>query len=126
MPAFRKLIATTSVIIAFSTPHAGNATSQNKPYRGQVLAMDDMKPMQPASPGQAGGMNMKQGSPKMGPGGMMMDGGMKSSPMQGQEKCQGGHVRAVPRRDDADDADDGKNDGQPYEHAWHGRHQRNG
>ena len=58
MPAF-KLIATTSVIIAFGMPHAGNATSQNKPYRGQVLAMDDMKPMRPASPGQAGsGMNM--------------------------------------------------------------------
>ena len=35
------------------------------------------------------GMNMKQDSPKMGRGGMMMDGGMKSSPMQGQEKCQG-------------------------------------
>jgi hypothetical protein len=89
MPAFRTLIATTSVIIAFGMPHAGNATSQNKPYRGQVLAMDDMKPMQPASPGQAGsGMNMNQGGPKMGRGGMMDD-GMKPAPMQGQEKCQG-------------------------------------
>jgi hypothetical protein len=90
MPTFRKLIATTSVIIAFGTPYTGNAASQNKPSRDQVLAMDDMKPMQPASPGQAGsGMNMNQGSPKMGRGSMMMDDGMKSPPMQGQEKCQG-------------------------------------
>jgi len=89
MPTYRTLIATMSVIIAFGTPYAGNATSQNKPYRGQVLAMDDMKPMQPDSAGQAGsGMNMKQGSPKMGRGGMMMDDGMKSPSMQGQEKCQ--------------------------------------
>ena len=90
MPTFRTLIGLTSVIIAFGTPYAGNATSQDKPSRGQVVAMDDMKPMPPASTGQAGsGMNMKQGNPKMGPGGMMMDDGMKSSPMQGQEKCQG-------------------------------------
>jgi len=89
MPTFRTLIGITSVIIAFGTPYAGNATSQNKPSRDQVLAMDDMKPMQPASPGQAGsGMNMNQGSPKMGRGGMMDD-GIKPSPMQGQEKCQG-------------------------------------
>jgi hypothetical protein len=90
MPTARTLIGITSVIIAFGMPHAGNATSQNKPSRGQVLAMDDMKPMQPASPGQAGdSMNTNQGSPKMGRGGMMMDDGMKPSPMQGQEKCQG-------------------------------------
>jgi LTXXQ motif family protein len=90
MLAFRTLTAITSVLIAFNTSYAASATSQDKPSRGQVVAMDDMKPMQPASSGQAGsGMNMKQGSPKMGPGGMMMDDGMKSSPMQGQEKCQG-------------------------------------
>jgi hypothetical protein len=86
MLAFRTLIGITSVIIAFGTPYAGNAT--NKPSRGQVLAMDDMKPMQPSSPGQASS-GMNQGSPKMGRGGMMMDDGMKSPPMQGQEKCQG-------------------------------------
>ena len=89
MLAFRTLTAITSVLIAFNTSYAASPTSQDKPSRGQVVAMDDMKPMQPASPGQTGGMNMKQDSPKMGPGGMMMDGGMKSSPMQGQEKCQG-------------------------------------
>ena len=90
MPTFRTLIGITSVLIAFGAPYAGNATSQSKPYRGQVLAMDDMKPMQPDSPGQAGsGKNMNQGSPKMGRGGMMMDDGMKSPPMPGQEKCQG-------------------------------------
>jgi hypothetical protein len=90
MLTLRTLIGITSVIFAFGMPYAGNATSQNKPSRGQVLAMDDMKPMQPATPGQAGsGMNMNQGSPKMGRGGMMMDDGMKSPPMPTQEKCQG-------------------------------------
>ena len=53
MPTYRTLIATTSVIIALGTPYAGNATSQNKPFRGQVLAMDDMKPMQPDPAGRA-------------------------------------------------------------------------
>jgi hypothetical protein len=88
MPTYRTLIATMSVIIAFGTPYAGNATSQNKPYRGQVLAMDGMKPMQPGSPGQTGS-SMNQGGQKMGRDGMMMDDAMKSPPMQGQEKCQG-------------------------------------
>jgi hypothetical protein len=91
MFTFRRLIGITSVIIAFGMPNAASATSQNQPPRGLVLAMDDMKPMQPDSPGQAGsGMKMNQGGPKMGRDSMMMmDDGMKSPPMQGQEKCQG-------------------------------------
>jgi hypothetical protein len=90
MPTCRTLIATTSVIIALGTSYAGNATSQNKPSRGQVLAMDDMKPMQPNPAGPASsGMNMNQGSPKMGRDSMMMEDKMKSPPMPGQEKCQG-------------------------------------
>lgn len=104
MATFRTLIGITSAIVVFGLPYAGNAASRNTPSGGLVLAMDDMKPMQPMPSDKPGsGMNMNQGGQKMmGRDRMMMDGGMKSPPMQGQsmqgqDKGQGDTGQQMPQ-----------------------------
>ena len=100
MRASRKLIGIASTVLFVSLAQAGLAAEPKARAAGQMLAMDDMKPMQPGPMGQSGNsMAPAAGqSQPMGQKSMMMDDKMKappSAPMQdqgrmGQSGAQGG------------------------------------
>ena len=87
----RKLIGIASTVLFVSLAQAGLAAEPKARAVGQMLAMDDMKPMQPDPPAAGASQNM-------GPKSMMMDDKMKAPPstsMQdqgkmGQPGAQGG------------------------------------
>lgn len=91
MRASRKLIGIASTVLFVSLAQAGLAAEPKARAAGQMLAMDDMKPMQPDPPAAGASQNM-------GPKSMMMDDKMKAPPstsMQdqgkmGQPGAQGG------------------------------------
>ncbi|MBB5055028.1 hypothetical protein HNQ36_005039 [Afipia massiliensis] len=88
MSTFRTLIGVASALAILAAPHAGNSADGQTPSR-LLLAMDDMKPMQPDPMGKPGSMNMPGGQPqKAGQDRRMMDDRM-NPPAQMQEKCQG-------------------------------------
>ena len=87
----RKLIGIASTVLFVSLAQAGLAAEPKVRAVGQMLAMDDMKPIQPDPPAAGASQNM-------GPKSMMMDDKMKAPPstsMQdqgkmGQPGAQGG------------------------------------
>ena len=91
MRASRKLIGIASTVLFVSLAQAGLAAEPKARAAGQMLAMDDMKPMQPDPPAAGASQNM-------GPKSMMIDDKMKAPPstsMQdqgkmGQPGAQGG------------------------------------
>ena len=91
MRASSKLIGIASAVLFVSLAQAGLAAEPKARAEGQMLAMDDMKPMQPEPPAAGASQNM-------GPKSMMMDDKMKAPPstsMQdqgkmGQPGAQGG------------------------------------
>jgi hypothetical protein len=86
MSAPRKLIGIASTLLLVSLAQAGLAGERGNHAAGQMLAMDDMKPMQPDPTGQPGPTPGQ--SQQMGQKSMMMDDKMKapSTPMQDQDK----------------------------------------
>jgi hypothetical protein len=100
MCASRKLIGIASTVLFVSLAQAGLAAEPKARAAGQMLAMDDMKPMQPGPMGQSGNSMVPAAgqSQPMGQKSMMMDDKMKappSAPMQdqgkmGQPGAQGG------------------------------------
>lgn len=88
MSTFRTLLGVTSALAILTAPQAANSANDRAP-RGLLLAMDDMKPMQPDPMGKPGGMTPPAGqSQKAGQDRMMMDDRMKP-PAQMPEKCDG-------------------------------------
>ena len=84
MSTFRTLLGLASSLAILAAPHAGNSANGQTPSR-LLLAMDDMKPMQPDPMGKPGSMNPPAGQPqKAGQDRMMMDDRMKP-PAQMQE-----------------------------------------
>ncbi|MBR1135269.1 MULTISPECIES: Spy/CpxP family protein refolding chaperone [Bradyrhizobium] len=84
MSTFRTLLGLASALAILAAPHAGNSANGQTPSR-LLLAMDDMKPMQPDPMGKPGSMNPPAGQPqKAGQDRMMMDDRMKP-PAQMQE-----------------------------------------
>lgn len=84
MITFRTLLGLASALAILAAPHAGNSANGQTPSR-LLLAMDDMKPMQPDPMGKPGSMNPPAGQPqKAGQDRMMMDDRMKP-PAQMQE-----------------------------------------
>ena len=55
MSTFRTLLGVTSALAILTAPQAANSANDRAP-RGLLLAMDDMKPMQPDPMGKPGGM----------------------------------------------------------------------
>jgi hypothetical protein len=87
MSTFRTLLGLASALAILAAPQAGNSANGQTPSR-VLLAMDDMKPMQPDPMGKPGGTNMPGGQPqKAGQDRMMMD--RMKPPAQMQEKCEG-------------------------------------
>jgi hypothetical protein len=86
MSVSRKLIGIASTLLFVSVAQAGLAAEPRPHALGQMLAMDDMKPMQPDPMGQPS-PTPGQSQP-MGQKSMMMDDKMKapSAPMQDQDK----------------------------------------
>ena len=88
MITFRALTLITSALVVIALPQVGNSAGGQQQQR-LLLAMDDMKPMQPDPMGKPGSMNMPDSQPqKAGQDRMMMDDRMKP-PAPMQEKCQG-------------------------------------
>ena len=88
MGTHRALMVVTSALMIIAVPQAGNSANGQRQPR-LLLAMDDMKPMQPDPMGKPSGMKMPGGQPqKAGQDRMMMDDRMKP-PAQMQEKCDG-------------------------------------
>lgn len=88
MSTFRTLMGVASALAILAAPHAARSANDRAP-RGLLLAMDDMKPMQPDPMGKPGGMTPPGGQPqKAGQDRMMMDDRMKP-PAQMPEKCDG-------------------------------------
>lgn len=88
MSTFHTLMRVASALAILAAPHAGNSANGQTPSR-LLLAMDDMKPMQPDPMGKPGSMTPPAGQPqKAGQDRMMMDDRMKP-PAQMQEKCEG-------------------------------------
>ena len=84
MSTFRTLLGLASALAILAAPHAGDLANGQTPSR-LLLAMDDMKPMQPDPMGKPGSMNPPAGQPqKAGQDRMMMDDRMKP-PAQMQE-----------------------------------------
>lgn len=83
MSPSRKLFGIASTLVFVSLAQAGLAAEPRAQAAGQMLAMDDMKPMQPGPMGPSGNTQ------PMGQKSMMMDDKMKappSTPMQDQDK----------------------------------------
>ncbi|MDU6376413.1 MAG: hypothetical protein E6575_20415, partial [Bradyrhizobium sp.] len=63
MSTFRTLLGLASALAILAAPHAGNSANGQTPSR-LLLAMDDMKPMQPDPMGKPGSMNPPAGQPQ--------------------------------------------------------------
>ena len=86
MSTFRTLLGLASALAILAAP--GSSASAQTGSR-LLLAMDEMKPMQPDPMGKPGSMSMPGGQPQKGSRDRMMMDDRMNPPAQMQEKCQG-------------------------------------